>query len=90
MILSWIFIAFRNFKKFITKMEKIDRIIQAFRNLKEEGGMVANAPGQSGGFGGSANAKGPVAGFDPVMKMIKRKKQQIKLPPGLRKRWQSK
>ena len=69
-------------------MEKIDRIIQAFRNLKEEGGMVANAPGQSGGFSGSANPKGPVAGFDPVMGKTRRKKgPQIKLPPGLPKRW---
>jgi hypothetical protein len=74
-------------------MEKIDRVIQAFRNLREDGaaaggGMVANAPGTSGGFSGSANAKGPVAGFDPVMGMAKRKKgPQIKLPPGSRKRW---
>ena len=68
-------------------MEKIDRVIQAFRNLREDGGMVANAPGTGGGFGGSANAKGPVAGFDPVMGFKKRKGPQIKLPPGSRKRW---
>ena len=30
--------------------------------------MTANAPGGSGGFSGSADAKGPRAGFDPVMK----------------------
>ncbi len=29
--------------------------------------MVANAPGAQGGFSGSADSKGPVAGFDPVM-----------------------
>ena len=37
--------------------------------------MTANAPGGSGGFSGSADPKGPRAGFDPVMKKpIKRKK----------------
>jgi len=50
--------------------------------------MVANAPGESGGFSGSANPKGPVAGFDPVMgKTARRKKKYIKLPAGSRKRW---
>lgn len=28
--------------------------------------MVANAPGSSGGFSGSADSRGPVSGFDPV------------------------
>ena len=27
--------------------------------------MVANAPGQSGGFSGNSPAEGPTAGFDP-------------------------
>jgi len=49
--------------------------------------MVANAPGGSGGFSGSAEAKGPTAGFDPVMGLRRRKGPQIKLPPGSRKRW---
>ena len=72
-------------------MKKIDRVVEAFRKhrLKEEG-MVANAPGGSGGFSSSAAAKGPVAGFDTVMgSMNRRKKQQIKLPPGQRKRWKT-
>jgi hypothetical protein len=30
--------------------------------------MTANAPGSQGGFSGSANPQGPVAGFDPTMK----------------------
>lgn len=29
--------------------------------------MVANAPGSQGGFSSSADSKGPVAGFDPVI-----------------------
>ena len=53
-------------------MKPIDRIIAFFR---EEGMMTANPPGGSGGFGGASPAKGPRAGFDPVMKkMIRRKK----------------
>ena len=54
---------------------KIDRVIDAFRTAmyKEYGvneeGMVANAPGQSGGFSSSAAHIGPVAGFDTVMGM---------------------
>ena len=41
------------------------------RDLKEEG-MVANAPGTQGGYGGSSDAEGPTAGFDPVMNNKKR------------------
>ena len=71
-------------------MKKIDRVVEAFRKqrLKEEG-MVANAPSTSGGFSSSADAKGPVAGFDPVLGggMKRRKGPQIKLPPGQRSRW---
>ena len=62
--------------------KKIDWIISIIREQ-----MVANAPGAQGGFSGSADAKGPVAGFDPVMGLRKRRAPQIKLPPGSRKRW---
>ena len=63
-------------------MAKIDKIIQIIREQ-----MVANSPGTSGGFSGSADPKGPTAGFDPVMGLKRRKGTQIKLPPGSRKRW---
>ena len=63
--------------------KKLDWIISIVR----EEMMSANAPGTSGGFSGSAEAKGPTAGFDPVMGLRKRKGPQIKLPPGSRKRW---
>jgi hypothetical protein len=62
--------------------KKLDWIISI---IKEQ--MVANAPGASGGFSGSSEAKGPTAGFDPVMGLRRRKGPQIKLPPGSRKRW---
>ena len=57
-------------------MEKIDRVIQTVRE-----NMVANAPGTQGGFSGSADSKGPVAGFDPLMsgkgkKYMKGKRKQ--------------
>jgi len=48
--------------------------------------MVANAPGAQGGFSSSSDPKGPTAGFDPALK----KRNQIKLPPGSRKRWMDK
>lgn len=51
--------------------------------------MVANAPGGSGGFSGSAQAKGPTAGFDPVMGMTRRKKI-IGLGKNSRNRWDPK
>jgi hypothetical protein len=61
--------------------KKLDWIISIIR---EE--MAANAPGASGGFSGSADPKGPVAGFDSVMGTAKRKKI-IGLGRGSRKRW---
>jgi hypothetical protein len=58
-------------------MEKIDRIIQIIRE-----NMVANAPGSQGGFSGSADSKGPVAGFDPVMGKVGKRYMK-----GKRKQW---
>jgi len=62
-------------------MDKIDRIINYFRNLREEGMVVG-----TGGFTGSADPKGPVAGFDPVMGYTRRKKV-IGLGKNSRNRW---
>lgn len=61
---------------------KLNRIISIIREQ-----MVANAPGSQGGFSASSEAKGPTAGFDPVMGLRRRKGPQIKLSPGSRKRW---
>ena len=63
--------------------KKLDKIISI---IKEQ--MVANAPGSQGGFSGSAEAKGPTAGFDPVMGITKRK--YASLGVGSRKRWMKK
>ena len=45
--------------------------------------MVANASGSLGGFSGSANPKGPVAGFDPVMGKIQKRYMKGKRKPWL-------
>jgi len=59
-------------------MNKLDRIIQIIREQ-----MVANAPGTSGGFSGSADPNGPVAGYVPIMK----RKRYAKGGIGSRKKW---
>lgn len=67
-------------------MDKIDKLIQTVRYLKEEGGMVVGA----GGFTNAADPKGPVAGYDKVMGLTRRKKPTIigkGKYPGARKRW---
>lgn len=68
-----------------------DRILQnainIIRNLQEDGAM-GGAPTNSagtGGFSGSADPKGPVAGYDPVMKFDGRSKIARRLPPMYRK-----
>ena len=53
---------------------KLNRIIAIMR----EEMMTANPPGGQGGFGANAPAKGPRAGFSPVMvKMMQRKRPEI-------------
>jgi len=61
-------------------MDKIDRLIQIVRTLKEEGGMVVG----TGGLTGSANPAGPVAGYDKVTTPTIIGKGNY---PGARKRW---
>jgi hypothetical protein len=67
--------------------KKIDKVIEAFRNyinLKEEGMVTGSISGKPG-FSGSADPKGPTAGFDPVMKFDGRGKIARRLPPLYRK-----
>ena len=60
--------------------KKLDKILNYFR----EEMSVANAAGTQGGFSGSADAKGPVAGYDKPMK-----KRYI-YQRGVRKNWMKK
>lgn len=61
----------------------LENSIRIIRNLMEEGMVVG-----TGGFTGSADPKGPVAGFDPVMDG--RSKMMRRLPPQYRKHLTSK
>ena len=56
----------------------LNRIIAIVR----EEMMTANPAGGSGGFSGSADAKGPRAGYDPVMKKMTRRKKTVGLCAG--------
>ena len=53
---------------------KLNKIISIIR----EEMMTANAPGGQGGFGADAPAKGPRAGFSPVMGKVMKRKKYIK------------
>ena len=66
--------------------KKLNRILEILR----EEMMTANPVGGQGGY--SSNPPKPgVAGYDPVMgKMQRRKKKYIILPAGSRKRWMKK
>ena len=56
---------------------RLDRICQMVRTLKESPTMSVGA----GGYTSSADAKGPVAGYDPVLtKVDRRNKKQRNYP----------
>lgn len=65
-------------------MEKIDRIIKIIRE-----NMVANAPGQQGGFSSSSPDEGPVAGRSPKLFFLARNfsKTYAKGGKGSRIKW---
>jgi|TARA_R100000329_G_C7473448_1_gene166780 hypothetical protein len=72
--------------------KKIDRIIEVVRNYLGEEGIVmttGSTPGKPG-FSSAAPAKGPTAGFDPVMGKMEKRKKYLSLGPGSRKRWMKK
>ena len=59
------------------KDDTLDRISQMVRTLKESPTMSVGA----GGYTGSADPKGPVAGYDPVLgKVDRRNKKQKNYP----------
>ena len=60
------------------KEDRLDRICQMVRSLKEEGPTMSVG---AGGYTGSADSKGPVAGYDPVLgKVDRRNKKQRNYP----------
>ena len=62
------------------KKTKLDRIISLIREEMMTTGSTAGKPG----FSSKADAKGPTAGFDPV---IKPKKKRYIWTRGIRKNW---
>ena len=59
--------------------ERVNRIRQMFRSLREEAGPTMSV--DAGGYTSSADAKGPVAGYDPVLgKVDRRNKKQKNYP----------
>ena len=59
--------------------ERVNRIRQMFRSLREEAGPTMSVG--AGGYTGSADPKGPVAGYDPVLGRVdRRNKKQRNYP----------
>ena len=59
------------------KDDRLDRICQMVRTLKESPTMSVGA----GGYTSSADATGPVAGYDPVLGKVDRRKKKAKNYP---------
>ena len=61
------------------KEDRLERICEMVRALKEEGGPTMSVG--AGGYTGAADPKGPVAGYDPVLtKVDRRNKKQRNYP----------
>ena len=52
------------------KEHRLEKICEMVRSLKEEGGPTMSVG--AGGYTGSADPKGPVAGYDPVLGKVDR------------------
>ena len=63
------------------------RILEKIINLLREEGPTMASGSNPQGFSSAADAKGPVAGFDPVMKP---KKKRYIWTRGIRKNWKPK
>ena len=59
------------------KDDRLDRICQMVRTLKESPTMSVGA----GGYTGSADSTGPVAGYDPVLAKVDRRNKKQKNYP---------
>ena len=61
------------------KEDRLERICEMVRSLKEEGGPTMSVG--AGGYTSAADPKGPVAGYDPVIgKVDRRNKKQKNYP----------
>ena len=53
-------------------LEKVISVVRSLKVLREEMSVGA------GGYTGAADASGPVAGYDPVLSMVDRRKKRFK------------
>ena len=58
--------------------DRLERICQMVRTLKEEGPTMSVG---AGGYTGAADPKGPVAGYDPVLTKVDRRNKKQKNYP---------
>ena len=61
------------------KEDRLERICEMVRSLKEAGGPTMSVG--AGGYTGAADPKGPVAGYDPVLGKVDRRKKKAKNYP---------
>ena len=68
------------------------RILEKIINLLREEGPTMTSGSNPQGFSSAADAKGPVAGFDPLLGKgkVEKRKKYLSLGPGSRKRWMKK
>ena len=59
------------------KDDRLEKICEMVRTLKESPTMSVGA----GGYTGAADTKGPVAGYDPVLGKVDRRKKKAKNYP---------
>ena len=60
------------------KNDRLDKICQMVRSLREEAGPTMSVG--ASGYTGKASATGPVAGYDPVLRIDRRNKGQRNYP----------
>ena len=58
--------------------DRLERICKMVRTLKEEGPTMSVG---AGGYTSAADPKGPVAGYDPVLGKVDRRKKKAKNYP---------
>ena len=61
------------------KDDRLERICQMVKSLREEAGPTMSVG--AGGYTGSADSKGPVAGYDPVIGRVDRRNKKQKNYP---------
>ena len=59
--------------------QRVDRIRQMFKSLREEAGPTMSVG--AGGYTGKSDSTGPTAGYDPVIRLIDRRKKKQKNYP---------